>query len=136
MDVAIYKLCFAMGGEGEIKMKQVKLFLKRYAPHKRYYVAFCCYIIFVSFMQKTGAISSKMSYFTYEFGLSHPWVIVYNEENIGMRRLVDMLLHSKMGVEWIPQYIFIDAALVFLVLALINFVYNRLFKTAESRVSN
>lgn len=109
-------------------MKRVREFMIKYAPQKRYYYALCCFVVMYSQLQKVNAIFLGLNHYTYEFGLINPWIRIHNNESMGLRRLAYMLRNSNMGVAWLPQYIFIDAALIFLVMAIINYVRTRFFK--------
>ena len=109
-------------------MKCTLTFLARYAPQKRYYFALCCFAFIFAFIEKVGAIYWDLNHYIYEYGLINPWIKIHNSESIGMKRLVFMLKNTDMGVEWMPQYIFIDAAIFFLVMALINYIYERFLR--------
>lgn len=104
----------------------VKEFFTRYTPQKRYYFALICVIFINTLIEKVGAIYWGLNHYTYEYGLINPWIRIHNSKSLGMNSLVYMLRNSDMGVEWIPQYIFIDAALIYFSMAIINFVYKKL----------
>jgi|GEM_PF-3122128 len=112
-------------------MNNLKKFVVNYAPPKRYFVAICCLVIVNSFIQKVGPIYWNAGYYTYEYGLLNPWIKIYNNDSIGIRQLLYMLRNSKMGIEWIPQYIFIDALLIYLTMAAVNFVYCKIIKKSN-----
>lgn len=109
-------------------MKRLREFWVRYVPQKRYYFAICCFTFFHTFIEKAGAIFWNSNHYTYEYGLLEPWIIIHNSESVGMKRLAYMLRNSDMGVEWLPQYIFIDAAIVYIAITITHYVYDRLFR--------
>ncbi|KAB1438085.1 hypothetical protein [Candidatus Galacturonibacter soehngenii] len=104
-------------------MNKVIKFLIKYAPKKRYYFAICLFILVLSFVRKTGPIYHDMNYFTYEYGLINPWVVVYHNYPMDMQRLYHMLTVSDMGAEWSLQYIFIDAGFIYIILMIANLIY-------------
>lgn len=109
-------------------MKRLREFLITYAPKKRYYIAICCFDFILPFIEKASSIYWNTNHYTYEYGLLNPWIRIHNSESMGMKRLAYMLRNTNMGVEWKPQYIFIDAAIIYLVLAIINYIYDRLLR--------
>lgn len=109
-------------------MKHIRTFLNKYAPPKRYYFGLCFFCLIYTSIEKVGAVYLDINHYTYEYGMFNPWVKIHNNEAIGMQRLMYMLKNSNMGVEWIPQYILIDAALVYLSIAIINFIYEKTLK--------
>lgn len=109
-------------------MKRLRKFMITYAPEKTYFYNLCCFIFFISFIQKIGPTFWNLNHYTYEYGFVNPWVIIHNNESLGMKRFIYMLINSNMGVEWSPQYIFIDATLVYLVMVMLNFIKSRLLK--------
>lgn len=109
-------------------MKHIRTFLNRYVPPKRYYFVLCFFCLIYSSIEKVGAIFLDTNHYAYEFGMYNPWVRIHNNDAIGMQRLIYMLKNSNMGVEWIPQYILIDAALIYLSMTIINYIYDKFLK--------
>lgn len=112
-------------------MNQIKKFLTSYAPKKSYFYSICCFIFIVSLIQKKGPSYLSLNHYTYEFGFINPWVLIHNNESLGIRRFIYALINSNMGIEWRPHYVLIDAALVCLFMALINFITHWLFNKAQ-----
>lgn len=80
-------------------------------------------------IQKRGPTDLSLKHYTYEFGFINPWVLIHTNESLGIRRFIYVLMNSKMGIEWRPQNIFIDAALLCLVMTIINYINHKLLKT-------
>jgi hypothetical protein len=104
--------------------KIIENFMKD-APPKKYYLVLCLFVLFISCTEEVGAIYQNMNFFTYEYGLINPCVIVYHNQSVGMQRLYTMLKDNNMGVEWIPQNIFIDAAIIYIILTVTNIIYKK-----------
>lgn len=47
-------------------------------------------------------------------------VVVYNNYPIDRQRLYHMLTVSNIGAEWIPQNIFLDGGLIYIIVTIVN----------------
>ena len=109
-------------------MKLAKKYFYQYFPKRKYYLAICIFILLFSFIDKTAPVYHKMDYVTYEYGLINSWAVVYNRQSLNIQGLFYMLTNSNMGVEWIPQNIFIDSALICILFIIIKAMYKKFYK--------
>ncbi|MBR3608116.1 MAG: hypothetical protein IKL51_11205 [Lachnospiraceae bacterium] len=100
----------------------MKEILLKYVPKKIYYIGLCSFILFYSLIEKTEGVFLEVNHFIYEYGLMTPWIRIHSTKSQGIKSLVHMLKHSDKGIEWIPQAIFIDAAIIYLVMAVFDYI--------------
>lgn len=116
-------------------MKRIKDFLLTYGPEKKYYWFLCIFILIVSFIKTANPIFHSTSPYTYEYGLINPWVEVYHNDTVPMQPLFNLLFQPNMGVAWIPQSIFLDAALIYITLTVANYIRIHLPKYTKPYIS-
>lgn len=109
-------------------MKNLREIMAGFIPQKKYYFLLCCFIVLFSQVKRTGAIINNLGYYTYEYGFINPWIRIYHNSAKGIQSLVYALTKSNLGVELFPQYIFIDVALLYMIIAVIKFIHDRFLK--------
>lgn len=94
--------------------------IKRSFSWKKYYLI-CGILIFYSFIQMITPVFHGAHLYSYGYGFFHPWLVIYKNHDIGISNIVQCIsANGYKGLEWFPQYIFIDAGIVYLIGAMIK----------------
>ncbi len=85
----------------------------------RYAVA-CVFVFLYSLIQKVCPSVSAPFLYIYRFGYYNPWIVIYKNTDLGIVNLAQCMRASGYrGIEWIPQNIFLDAAILYVAVLLL-----------------
>lgn len=80
------------------------------------YSIICIFVMALGLLKTLAPVQYKYKLYMYKFGIVNDWLIVYKNKNDGILSLPGVLASSGYkGLEFWPQYILIDALIVYLI---------------------
>lgn len=80
------------------------------------YCLICGIQILYSFIRVVAPTLRGPDLYSYSYGCIYPWLVIYKNTNIGISNILQCVSAcGYLGIEWFPQYIFIEAAILYFV---------------------
>lgn len=96
-------------------INEIKGFVKTNFQIKHYFMI-CAFVLAVSVFRPSISVSQNDFLYTYKYGFLTPWITSYKNIELGSPYLISCILgKGYTGISWEPQYIFIDAAVIYLI---------------------
>ncbi len=96
-------------------VNEIKGFVKTNFQIK-HYLMICAFIFVLSVLRPSISVSQNDFLYTYKYGFLTPWITIYKNIELGSPYLISCILgKGYTGISWEPQYIFIDAAVIYLI---------------------
>lgn len=96
-------------------INEIKGFVKTNFQIKHYFMI-CAFVLAASVLRPSSFASSSDFLYTYKYGFFMPWITIYKNIELGSPYLISCILgKGYTGISWEPQYIFIDAAFIYLI---------------------